>query len=79
MPWPVHLSLVPVHRRGSFYTALEKGRIDAGGLKELLASYDLGAKGTTPIYAIGSSEPLQNLCSLMRCGCKSEKITAQSR
>src|SRR5215213_7336653 len=40
VPSPVHLSLVPVHRRGwgSFYAALEKGRIDEDTLKELLAS-----------------------------------------
>jgi hypothetical protein len=34
VPSPVHLSLVPVHRRGwgSLYAALEKGRIDDGAL-----------------------------------------------
>src|SRR5918997_152921 len=53
---PVHLSLVPVHRRGwgSFYAALEKGKIDEDALKELLASYDPGARGTT-VYAVDVS------------------------
>ena len=52
MPSPVHLSLVPVHRRGwgSFYAALEKGRIDEDALKAFLVSHDPGA-GNTPVYA----------------------------
>ncbi len=55
-PSPVHLSLVPVHRRGwgSFYAALEKGQIDENALKELLASYDPGTRGAT-VYAIDVS------------------------
>jgi hypothetical protein len=56
VPSPVHLSLVPVHRRswGSFYAALEKGRIDEDALKELLASPDPGAENT-PVYAVDVS------------------------
>jgi len=56
VPSPVHLSLVPVHRRGwgSFYAALEKGRTDEDVLKELLASHDLSAEGTS-VYAVDVS------------------------
>jgi hypothetical protein len=45
---PPHLSLVSVHRRGwgSLYAALSKGGIDSEALRDLLASYDLGAIGT---------------------------------
>lgn len=52
VPSPVHLSLVPIHRRGwdSFYAALEKGRIDEDALKELLTSHDPAAENT-PVYA----------------------------
>jgi hypothetical protein len=52
----VHLSLVPVHRRGwvSFYAALEKGRIDEDALKELLPSHDPAAENT-PVYAVDVS------------------------
>jgi hypothetical protein len=40
VPSPPHLSLVPVHRRGwvSLYAALSKGRIEAGALRDLLAT-----------------------------------------
>ena len=56
VPSPVHLSLVPVHRRGwgSLYAALANGMIDEEGLKELLASLNPGAKGT-PVYAVDVS------------------------
>ena len=52
----MHLSLVPVHRRGwgSFYAALEKGRTDEDALKELLVSHELSAEGM-PVYAVGVS------------------------
>jgi hypothetical protein len=42
-PSPVHLSLQPSHRRGwsSLYAALSRGRIDAEGLRDLLARHPL--------------------------------------
>jgi hypothetical protein len=56
VPSPPHLSLVSVHRRGwgSLYAALSKGRIDSEALRDLLASYDLGTRGT-PVYAVDVS------------------------
>lgn len=56
VPSPPHLSLATVHRRewGSLYAALSKGRIDSEAVRELLASNDLGAKGT-PVYAVDVS------------------------
>lgn len=52
----MHLSLVPAHRRGwgSFYAALEKGRIDEEALKDLLASH-VPSTGGTPVYAVDVS------------------------
>ena len=40
VPSPVHLSLQASHRRGwgSFYAALDRGRVDAEALRGLLAS-----------------------------------------
>ena len=42
-PSPVHLSLLPSHRRGwgSLYDALSRGRIDARALRRLLACHPL--------------------------------------
>src|SRR5918995_5054382 len=41
VPSPVHLSLVPAHRRGwgSLYAALSRGHIEGGPLGELLARH----------------------------------------
>ena len=56
VPSPPHLSLSPIHRRGcgSLYAALSKGEIDAEALRDLLASYDTGAK-SAPVYAVDST------------------------
>ena len=53
---PVHLSLVPVHRRGwgSLYAALANGTIDDAALRRLLASHGLGAHGAS-VYAVDVS------------------------
>jgi hypothetical protein len=54
----VHLSLEAVHRRGwgSLYAALNRGRIDAEALRDLLACYPLPAESaTTPVYAVDVS------------------------
>ena len=55
VPSPVHLSLVPAHRRGcgSLYAALAQGRIDEAALRDLLARRPL-ADGQ-PIYAVDCS------------------------
>jgi hypothetical protein len=55
VPSPVHLSLVPAHRRGwgSLYAALAHGRIDVPALRALLADHPL-ADGQ-PIYAVDCS------------------------
>jgi hypothetical protein len=45
---PVHLSLQESHRRGwgSFYTALDRGRIDVEALRDLLAGHPLAGGGS---------------------------------
>ncbi len=55
VPSPVHLSLVPTHRRswGSLYAALSRGRLDVTALRALLARHPL-ADGQ-PIYAVDCS------------------------
>ena len=58
VPSPVHLSLEPAHRRGwgSLYAALDRGRIDAEALRELLARHSLPAsRGEPPVYAVDVS------------------------
>ncbi len=55
---PAHLSLQPSHRRGwgSLYAALDRGRIDAEALRELLARNPLvGGADEQPIYAVDVS------------------------
>jgi len=50
-PSPVHLSLQASHQRGwgSFYAALDRGRIDAEALRGLLARHPLAtAEGEHP-------------------------------
>jgi hypothetical protein len=56
VPSPVHLSLQASHRRGwgSFYAALDRGRIDADALRDLLARHPL-AGGDPPVYAVDAS------------------------
>ena len=46
VPSPVHLSLEPAHRRGwgSLYAALDRGRLDAGALRRLLARHPLAVR-----------------------------------
>ena len=53
---PVHLSLQESHRRGwgSFYAALDRGRIDVEALRDLLAGHPL-AGGDPPVYAVDVS------------------------
>src|SRR4051794_26830889 len=55
VPSLAYLSLAPVHRRrwGSLYAALAAGRLDAAGLRELLAGYPLD--DGQPIYALDTS------------------------
>jgi hypothetical protein len=58
VPSPVHLSLQPSHRRGwgSLYAALDRGRIDAEALRELLARNPLvGGGDEQPVYALDTS------------------------
>jgi DDE superfamily endonuclease len=57
VPSPVHLSLEASHRRGwgSLYAALDRGRIDAEALRELLARHPLAGSETTPVYAVDVS------------------------
>ena len=59
IPSPVHLSLQASHRRGwgSFYAALDRGRIDAEALRKLLARHPLAgaAEGEVPVYAVDTS------------------------
>ena len=52
VPSPAHLSLQPAHRRGwgSLYAALDRGRIDEGDLRKLLARH--------PLASSGADEPL---------------------
>jgi hypothetical protein len=55
---PVHLSLVPAHRRGwgSLYAALSRGRIEEGSLRELLARHaSAGEASHAPVYAVDVS------------------------
>jgi len=54
---PVHLSLEPAHRRGwgSLYAALDRGRIDAEALRELLARHPLVVGDEAPVYAVDVS------------------------
>jgi hypothetical protein len=55
---PVHLSLVPAHRRGwgSLYAALSRGRIDGGSLRQLLARRaSVGAGNRPRVYAVDVS------------------------
>src|ERR687894_26580 len=58
-PSPVHLSLQASHRRGwgSLYAALRRGRIDAEGLRDLLARHPLavGVADEPPVYAVDVS------------------------
>jgi DDE superfamily endonuclease len=53
---PVHLSLQESHRRGwgSFYAALDRGRIDVAALRDLLAGHPLTG-GDPPVYAVDVS------------------------
>jgi hypothetical protein len=55
VPSPVHLSLVPVHRRGwgSFYAALTHGRLDVAALRALLTRQPL--VNGQPVYAVDCS------------------------
>lgn len=58
-PSPAHLSLQAAHRRGwgSLYAALNRGRIDAESLRNLLARHPLasGDEGEVPVYAVDTS------------------------
>ena len=58
VPSPVHLSLVPAHRRGwgSLYAALSRGRIEEGPLRGLLARHASLGDGDRPsVYAVDVS------------------------
>ena len=61
VPSPVHLSLVPAHRRGhgSFYAALAHGEVSAGAVERLLAGLPLSlgdeAAHNAAIYAVDGS------------------------
>ncbi|MBA2346437.1 MAG: transposase [Rubrobacter sp.] len=59
VPSPVHLSLQTPHRRGwgSLYAALNRGRIDAETLRDLLAQNPLaaGVADEPPVYAVDVS------------------------
>ncbi len=57
-PSPAHLSLQASHRRGwgSLYAALDRGRIDEGALRKLLARHPLaGVERETPVFAVDVS------------------------
>ena len=58
-PSPAHLSLQGSHRRGwgSLYAALDRGRIDAEALRELVARHPLAGAvlGEPPVYAVDTS------------------------
>jgi DDE superfamily endonuclease len=56
VPSPVHLSLQAPHRRGwgSFYAALDRGRIDAEALRNLLVRDPLEG-ANSPVYAVDGS------------------------
>ena len=59
VPSPVHLSLEASHRRGwgSLYAALDRGRIDAQALRDLIARHPLAVSGAdeTPVFAVDVS------------------------
>jgi hypothetical protein len=58
VPSPVHLSLVPVHRRGhgSLYAALAEGAISAAAVERLLAALPLPVAAHEPaVYAVDGS------------------------
>ena len=59
LPSPAHLSLQAPHRRGwgSLYAALDRGRIDAEALRDLLVRHllALGGAGEPPVYAVDAS------------------------
>jgi hypothetical protein len=59
VPSPPHLSVAAVHRRGwgSLYAALGVGRMDEGGLRNLLSRCPLGDGDARypPIYAVDDS------------------------
>ena len=57
VPSPVHLSLQAPHRRGwgSLYAALDRGRIDAEALRQLLARHPLAGSATPAVYAVDTS------------------------
>jgi hypothetical protein len=52
VPSPVHLSLVPAHRRGwgSLYTALSCGLIEEGLMRELLARHTSADEAAIPRF-----------------------------
>jgi hypothetical protein len=54
---PAHLSLEASHRRGwgSLYAALNRGRIDAEALRDLLVRHPLAGSAATPVYAVDTS------------------------
>ncbi len=57
-PSPAHLSLQVVHRRGwgSLYAALNKGGMDEGPLRDLLARRSCASGGSAPpVYAVDVS------------------------
>jgi hypothetical protein len=56
VPSPIHLSLQAPHRRGwgSFYAALDRGRIDAEALRDLLV-HDPLEGANPPVYAVDVS------------------------
>ena len=59
VPSPAHLSLQAPHRRGwgSLYAALQRGRVDAEALRELLARHPLAdhSADQPPVYAVDVS------------------------
>ncbi len=59
VPSPAHLSLQPSHRRGwgSLYAALDRGRIDAEALRELLVRHPLASGGADEplVFAVDAS------------------------
>src|SRR5918998_3666151 len=59
IPSPAHLSLQPTHRRGwgSLYAALDRGRIDEGALRKLLARHPLASGGADEplVFAVDAS------------------------
>src|SRR5918997_760991 len=59
IPSPAHLSLQPTPRRGwgSLYAALDRGRIDEGALRKLLARHPLASGGADEplVFAVDAS------------------------